>query len=274
MAYLIIKFGSAARGDTNKNSDEDYTCIYNKKHPIDKLIKKYENITFISLDEISFMKKAGSLFITHLDTDGQKIEGDDHIFNDIKGFKPNKNCLLKSIKESSEFISKIEWFPSSPRGNLWLLDVLYVSFRNILYCKNASNYIYEFSLDSAMCCFGLTKEEKDTMMYIRDGKYAYRANNIKSFKISENNISNISSLAKTITESLVRLNESGITKWDKQWKYDYWDERLIERAIINKEIEDNGFHKKLMNHNYNKRSLPKDVRKYVIAAQQKGHLDI
>jgi hypothetical protein len=274
MAYVIIQCGSAARGDTNKYSDEDFVCIHDKvKLPFNYIKNQYKNISFLSLGSIQHMKNSGSLFLAHIDIDGQIIEGEPTLKQSISGFRPDNKNLKKSIQSSSIFISGIEWYPSSDEGKLWLLDVLYVSFRNILYCTNAINKNYSFGFKQAMSTFGLSEEEKLIMLQIREGKYLYRTLNRKSDILGNFNADNISSVAIKMSSGNCMYKEGGKTNWMQKWSYDYWDERLIERAIVNHEINNNGFREKLHNRSYYRRNLPVSVKQYVQKAQQVTAVD-
>lgn len=274
----MLKCGSAARGDTNEYSDEDFVCIHDERRtPVERLKLQYLNISFISLESIRRMKKVGSLFLTHLDIDGYLIEGKSSLLTSIAGFRPRTSNLEKTIRLSSDFIAGIEWFPSSQEGKLWLLDVLYVAFRNIIYCENALNSIYHFGLMRAMESYGLSKQEQDTMLLIRHGKYTFRsiAGGIVRH-VDAVDLGCITSLAIRLTNVRSEFQTGGTTKWECHWKYDYWDERYIERAIINDEIQDNGFRDQLRDHNYNRRTLTDAVKMYVSDAQQEkfiGHVN-
>ena len=269
MAYVVLKCGSAARGDVNKYSDEDFVCIHDEQRvPVERLKSQYPNISLLSLESVHHMKKVGSLFLTHLDIDGRIVEGKPSLAVPIAGFRPNARGLEMSFNSSSNFIAGIEWFPSSHEGNLWLLDVLYVSFRNILYCVNALHSSYQFGLMSAMESYGLNDQEMETMLLIRHGKYAFRSMSGSFRDVDAVDIKWLTSLATRLTKIWVGLRKDGTTNWERNWKYDYWDERLIESAIINYEIQDNGFRVQLRDHNYNRRILPEAVRRYVSDAKK------
>ncbi len=270
MSFAILKCGSKARGDTNIHSDEDYVCIHTKENTSKKKIKKkYQNISFIQTDSISRMKNKGSLFITHLDVDGILIDGDSSLLGSIHSFTPNKESLELSINSTSNFIKSIEWYPPSTEGKLWLMDVLYVSLRNILYCANALTKNYKFGLQDAMSLYGLTDREVETMLEIRQGKYAFRSSSVRQQYTEILDLKLVESLVSRLINTKVIFESGGKTNWSREWNYDYWDERLIEKAIINNEVKDNGFREKLLDHNYNKRCIPDIIKKYISTAQDK-----
>lgn len=269
MSYVVLKCGSAVRGDTNEQSDVDFVCVHTERGvPVNTLKGRYPQISFLSLESIRHMKKKGSLFLAHLDVDGSVIEGTESLLSVIDGFRPHQSALKTAVNATREFTVGIQWFPASPLGALWLHDVLFVSFRNILYCTNALHAIYRFALHDAMSSYGFTPEQMRTMYRIRQGKYAFRSTIRTAVGAEESDMQSLSSLATTLSQGAVSFQKGGRTEWTRTWKYDYWDERLVERAIINREIADRGYRDLLKEHNYNRRILPHVVRKYVTGAQQ------
>lgn len=268
MSYIVLKCGSAARGDTNIFSDEDYVCIYRTKVPPLYLKNEYEDLTFFSTSNIESMKANGSLFIAHLDIEANVVEGSEELLTLIQGFRPEASLIHSSRNPTEEFIHSIKWYPKNRDGILWLMDVLYVAFRNILYCDNALNGIYRFGLDDAMALKGLACDDTETFRQIRMGKYAYRSANVKNLGFIGPDKEAITSLSKALSGNDLLLIEGGETNWWQEWQYDYWDERLIERAIVNDEIFAPEFMEMIKNHNYSRRSLPGAARKYVELARR------
>ena len=252
------------------HSDIDYVCIHTDREvPIKKLKRHYPEISFLSLETIRRMKEKGSLFLTHLDIDGSVVVGNEFLLSEIAGFRPCQSTLEEAIIATQSFIADIKWFPASHLGALWLDDVLFVAFRNILYCSNALNSIYLFSLKEAMQSYGLSSEHMDIIYRAREGKYAFRSRMPPDQEAVEADIDALSLLATTFTQTPVIFKMGGFTDWNREWRCDYWDERFIERAIINGEVEDQGFRKRLKVHNYNRRALTAMVRSYVEKAQRK-----
>lgn len=268
MSHAIIKCGSAARGDTNECSDVDYVCIHDGNDVAIKSLKlQYSGISFLSLESIRRMKLKGALFLVHLDVDGCVVEGDRDLLSAISGFRPHQSDLERSIETSVKFINGIKWFPNSYTGELWLLDALYVSLRNIVYCRNALKSVYCFGLLDAMNAYGLNDHEQEVVFGIRQGKYAFRASPTKDNIVKMISLEHLSEIVRKLSDFPVAFIRGGATDWDREWEYDYWEERLIERAIINQEIEDNGFRARLADHNYNRRKLSEDVKRYVSEAK-------
>lgn len=267
--YVVVKCGSAARGDVNEHSDVDFVCIHGEGDvPIASLKRQYPQISFLSLELIYHMKVKGSLFLAHLDVDGSVVEGDKSLLSVIAGFRPTQSTLRTNIESTQNFLVAIEWFPTSYLGTLWLHDVLYVAFRNILYCSNALHSIFCFSLSEAMEAFGFSADQVQTMYRVRQGKYTFRSMTLDTDGTWDCDIKSLSSLATLLSKAYVSFRMGGFTDWTRSWKYDYWDERLVERAIINREVRDNGFCDLLKDHNYNRRVLPDVIRKYVTGAQR------
>lgn len=214
---------------------------------------------FYSIDSIRRMKKKGSLFLTHLDVDAVYIEGNANLLQHIRGYRPRNDHIEQQLRETINFIKIICWYPANAIGKLWLSDVLYVALRNCLYCSNALNGRYIFGYEDAIKELALTKYEQESLLILREGKYAFRNNLLHFSKKIKTDI------FKTSCEAVIRLSilfaKGGVTKWTCDWRRDYWGERLLERAILNGECIDNGFLDKLRNHNYNKNSIKSDIKK-------------
>lgn len=262
MSYLILECGSAARGDTNIHSDRDLVCIWSGNPPNYSLLNKvHGEIMYYSLGAIKRMSKKGSLFITHLDIDSKYLDGDKKIFSPFRGYRPKKEKIKETLINTSNFIKEIIWYPDTLVGKLWLYDVLYVSLRNFIYCKNALTDIYLFGYEAAIEKLHIAQNYSDKMLLIREGKYSYRR---KDIKIIENiSIKDIENICQAILGETVRFLNGGNTNWERMYKKDYWAERFIERAILNGEYTDVSFLDKIRFHNYNKHSIKSDVAKII-----------
>ena len=253
MSYLIIECGSSARGDTNPSSDIDRVCIWEATPNFSSIEKEFGPVMFYSLETIKKMRAKGSLFLTHLDIDSIYISGNKDLMRFYKGYRPSKIQVRKLLDDTINFIASIKWYPNTPLGKLWLCDVLYVSIRSCIYCKNALNERYAFGYDSALKELDLNKDTYATMLKIREGKYAYRK------KVIQNNIwtdiKYIENACRDILKHPIEFKNGGVTNWQGTWRKDYWGERLIERAIINNEHADDLFMQRITQHNYNKFKL-------------------
>ncbi|MFI8747417.1 nucleotidyltransferase domain-containing protein [Pseudomonas sp. NPDC077186] len=262
MSYVVIKCGSSARGDTNENSDLDLVCIWSGSSPDYKSISnKYGDIMFYSQETIRRMREKGSLFLTHLDVDSKYVCGDANLLLEFRGFRPLNHQTENLFNETRRFIASVDWFPNSDIGRLWLCDLLYVSLRGCVYCKNAINGIFVFGFLDALKACELPESVVSTLLNLREGKYAYRKKSFSSFQSF--NLRSIEQACKFILEQETKFRIGGITNWSKMVRNDYWGERLIERAILNGEHRDDEFMRKITHHNYNKFTLKSDVTKIV-----------
>lgn len=270
MNYLVLKCGSAARGDDNELSDVDFVCLYEDGDiPFQLLAGSYPGVSFYSRSSVERMKSEGALFLTHLDIDGYPVEGEQRILEWIKGFRPPRASALRAASETKKFIGEIDWLPNSMEGRLWLCDTVFVALRNFLYSINASNGLYHFGLKNAASSFGLSDRYVKMLFEVRQGKYRYRLSpNAEEPDVSENIHVLAAELAERVTGQAIHISLGGETDWNSDWRSDYWGERLIERAIINNEIADDGFRAMLGERNYNRRGLAKEVVDRVKAMQQ------
>lgn len=259
MSYVILECGSVARGDTNKSSDRDIVCIwYGKKPPFYFINENYGETSFYSLNCIEKMRDKGSLFLTHLDVDSKYLAGDAGLIDVFSGYRPSKKIIERTLSDTISFISEIIWFPDNTHGYYWLCDVLYVSLRNCIFCKNALNDRYLFGFEESMRALLLNSNEISTMLHIREAKYAYRLDKIYDaiFPITKK----IEEVSSKILGLRVNFHSGGSTHWKEDWRIDYWGERLIERSIINKECDDSQFLPKLKDHRYHRNTLKTSMK--------------
>lgn len=270
MNFLILKCGSAARGDDNELSDIDFVCLHEDGDiPFKLLARSYPGVSFYSRSSVERMKSQGALFLTHIDVDGCPVEGERRILDWIKGFRPPRASALKAASETKKFIGEIGWLPNSMEGRLWLCDTLFVALRNFLYCMNASNGAYHFGLKSAVSAFGLPDRYVKILFEVRQGKYRYRSSSNAEVPDVKGDLHLLAAkLAEKVTGQAMHISLGGETDWNADWRIDYWGERLIERAIINNEIADDGYRAMLGERNYNRRVLANEVVTRVKAGQQ------
>lgn len=262
MSHVVIQCGSSARGDINANSDIDIVCIWSGRSPDFENIKKnYGDVMFYTSETISRMRDKGGLFLTHLDIDGKYLSGDRGLLKLFDGFKPTAAQLQESLKESREFLRNLNWFPDSDKGYLWLCDVLYISLRNIIYCKNAQKNIYEFGYGSALKAYSLGSQDVEVMLGIREGKYSYRKGDM--FISGVFNLGVLEDAVGKVVGVPIKIERGGVTDWERNWSFNYWDERIIERAIINNDANDVRYMNMLVRHNYNKVTLRSEAKKIV-----------
>lgn len=258
MAYLVMECGSSARGDTNSNSDRDIVCVWRDEFPhLESINATYGQVMFYSANAIHRMKQKGSLFLVHLDIDGVRLEGDSSLLDEIRGFRPSPDLIKQTQQAAISFVKEIAWFPLGHEGYLWLLDSLYVALRNCIYCANAIRGRYAFGLVEAMKEFGLSRADISSMLLVREGKYSYRKSCDPAHVIPL--LEEVERVCHAIIHHKVTFLRGGLTNWRKVWKFDYWDERLIERAILNNEHQSSEFMKKMRHHNYFKNALKRDM---------------
>lgn len=251
MSNVIIEYGSAARGDSNEKSDVDLVCVWAGAPPDYCAIEaKYKGVIFYSAESIKRMRQKGSLFLTHLDIDSVFLEGDRKLLNLFKGYRPPNVLLERSLNDTQNFISNIKWFPNTIKGELWLSDVLYVALRNCIYCINAIKERYLFGYEDALSELSLTAHQADIMMALRSRKYAYRNEEYENFP--DVDVTQLEEVTCAILGASQSFTAGGSTDWMRNWRYDYWDERLLERAVLNGEHIDQIFLEQIRRHNYNK----------------------
>lgn len=260
MSYVLLECGSSARGDANPRSDIDIVCIWRGAPPdYRELSLRYKDVVFYSEDTIARMKSKGSLFITHLDVDSKYVEGERGLIDLIASYRPGKFSLKRNLKITREFLRGVTWYPSNPLGEFWLLDVLYVALRNYVFCSNALNGVYRFGFVDALRYYGFDSRRLQVMLMVRDGKYSYRSKDKLGSSVV--NVSDLEEVCTWLLGTPLKFSSGGVTDWTFDCSNEYWAERLLERAILNGEHEDNGFLERMKAHSYNKVLLKKEVRR-------------
>jgi len=270
MAYVVLRCGSASRGDTNPNSDVDWVCIWRDGAPnYNEISERYCGVMFYSAETIRRMMRRGALFIVHLDLEGQYFEGDSSIMDIYRGYIPSAVSLGQSVAETSSFILGLNWFPTGRLGWFWLLDVLYVSLRNYIFCSNALNKTYRFGFVDALTAFGLSEKHIKVLLKVREGKYAFRKEGcVEDIELS---LPQVEDVCSVVLKGNIEFHTGGRTNWNEVLAPYYWRERMVERAIINCEHDDEMFLKMMKVHNYAKSDL-KAAADRIISLKQSASL--
>jgi len=246
MAYSLYLIGSKARGDDNINSDVDYVCIYENEKP--KLNIDGGSISYYSLSRMRWMIENSKLFVMHLIREGEPlIEIKSHT-NLLKNFSIKVSILKKDQSDFIRAIQSLKWIPHGTPGIRWGCDYTYTLARNIIYIENAIDGFYEFGYSNATRYF-LEKKSlanlHSNFMNLREEKYQNRNGNLAP---SEFSVVNLESILSSLAGELIVLKIGGESRISCKGKFSYSKLRLLERAIINREISDENYLRILQNH--------------------------
>jgi len=246
MTYSLYLIGSKARGDDNINSDIDYVCIYENKKP--SLNIAGGSISYYSLSRMKWMIENSKLFVLHLIHEGEPLVEIEAHTELLKKFSLNISILKNDHSEFVHAIQSLKWIPPGPLGMRWGCDYAYTLARNIIFIENSIEGFYNFGYSTAVRYF---LERKSLLHLIsnfidlREEKYKYRNGSTKSARFD---IEKLESVLSSLTGKSIVLTTGGKSKIYCKGKFSYRKLRMLERAIINKEIQDNHYLKLLQNH--------------------------
>lgn len=180
--YAIVEFGSLTRQEGDCYSDRDLLIICPKelkKSYVNRYVNEGYSVTFLTKQQLVFMKEKGSLFLQHLRFESKIILDSNLEFS----LFINKCALIHpSQKEvaicqkSIEFLSK---WPSTPLLSAWKADFLFCLSRDYLIKCLARKGRIAFGLKDIEAkskdLFSLTSEDFKALSTLRKVKAAYRS---------------------------------------------------------------------------------------------------
>lgn len=246
MEYSLYLVGSRARGDENVNSDIDYVCIYDKVKP--SLDLPMGSVSYYSIPRMEWMIKNSKLFVAHLINEGKPlIERETHR-QLLSSFVLDVDILRQDRAEFVRCLSSLDWIPPGISGLRWACDYIYTISRNIIYISNALDGYFQFGYIDAVSNFLKQRSRKDLLpafIRLRDEKYKYRTGDLESSDFDITLLNGISSMLSGLHISLVT---GGVSNLGYHEKFSYEILRLLERAIVNGEVDDVDYIQKLQNH--------------------------
>lgn len=145
-------------------------------------------------------------------------------------------------------VCRIGWIPHGVVGLRWACDYIYTIARNIVYISNALDGFFHFGYQDAVRHFLLMKNKYSLLplfLNIRLEKYRYRAGD--SFH-SCINIQTLESISEALADRIVKLKVGGVSKFSESNPRSYEFLRLVERAVVNGEFDDERYLQRLRNH--------------------------
>lgn len=258
MNYSLYLIGSKARGDDNAHSDLDYVCIYDEAKP--SLTLPGASVSYYSSPRMTWMVNNSKLFVAHLILEGKPVVENENHRRLLNTFSIDRSLLKKDQFEFMQSIRSLEWIPPGTSGMRWACDYLYTIARNIIYIENALDNYFCFGYQDATLNF-LKKHKLESLLPIfidlREEKYKYRNDDASASKFATWQLEKIST---TLTGSHIHLRIGGISNLGQPDLLSYEHLRLVERAIINGEVQDNGYLNKLKNHGEYFFSLRKNAK--------------
>lgn len=247
MDYSLYLIGSKARGDHNTQSDTDYVCIYNIERPEFPNLQN-SNISYYSAAKMQWMVLHSRLFVKHILVDGRLLVENEAHTKLLKSFILNRKILAADSEEFILQLKEFKWFPSGHDGYRWACDYTYTIARNIIYIQNALNETFDFGYEGAVQAY-LDRCRMPHLISdfieLRNGKYRYRSKSLEREPVDKSVLDRIITL---LTGQSTKLAIGGRSQFFEKEIPTYKSLRMLERAILNGEIEGQGYIEKLMHH--------------------------
>lgn len=246
MTYSLYLIGSRARGDSHELSDVDYVCIHEGRKPT--LHLPYSgNVSYYTPGRMMWMVKNSKLFVKHVLEDGIAINENSKHRAIISSFRIDASILTRDLLCFKSMLSCLGWIPPGDAGRMWACDYIYAVSRNILYISNALNGFYDFGYERALKFFFRNSDYcyLSDFLLIRDGKYRYRSN---GSGVPEHCVASMARVCQSLIGDPISIAIGGKSSLIVEQRVSYETLRLVERAVINREVEDDGFVARLKSH--------------------------
>lgn len=246
MNYSLYLVGSKARGDDNIHSDIDYVCVYDEEKPI--LDLPGGSVSYYSISRMKWMVRNSKLFVKHLIQEGKPVVEQEAHRRLLNSFLLDVDILRQDQMEFMRCIRSLAWIPSGVVGLRWGCDYVYTISRNIIYISNALEGYFQFGYIDATAQFLRKQAGTDLLtsfIKLRDEKYKYRNGDLGC---SDFNLTMLNAIMSMLADVQIHLSIGGISRLGCRERISYEILRLLERAIINGEVVDDGYIQKLQNH--------------------------
>ena len=193
----IILYGSHARKDNDPDSDYDVCVItkthQNKKFDIDELKKYFQappesQITPIYYPEqmIKSMLEYGSLFLWHLNIEGQVLYGEKYFSGIIKSLKPFQNHhyeIMYHRKMYSDFLRSFKYINLPNELDLALFFTIARNICMILAHKKEQPAFGRLScFEAAKTCYSDLPIKRKDYIYLSNFKLIYERGSMRSVR--------------------------------------------------------------------------------------------
>ena len=179
----VAVFGSAARGDHDRFSDNDLLIVSDDFATLKFMQAKYSlkgwSCTAYSWPRLQRAADRGSLFVQHLKQESSIIrDPTDRLRNLFTRFSTNSSYNHELDGAANLLGDLIETLPNCNSGPMWTLDVLSVSFRSLAIPILANEGIYSFAnsdIIHGLIRIGvLSKSDASSLWKLRQYKSLYR----------------------------------------------------------------------------------------------------
>ncbi|MBW3518419.1 hypothetical protein [Flavobacterium sp. NKUCC04_CG] len=258
MKYSILKYGSAIRGNSDKYSDKDLLIVAEDYNVLNLLKEHYVklgwSVSIYTYVKLKYLSTNGFLFVKHLILEGEIIYDAGNLLHSI--LENFNECIdyKSEMKKASLFLNFIQEIPDNDISYSWLLDNIYLTFRNYLIYESALKKEYNFGyidlVKNLLLEGRINQNEAEKLLQLRVVKSCYR-NNFDDITPSKEFAKVVISIVNRIG---LKITTSFTPKNLKLYNFDfnnidsaYKKLRLIELILKNESIEDQYLNKCISN---------------------------
>ena len=178
----VAFYGSMVRGDQDQFSDKDVLLVSDDESALSRgrlsLSALGYSCACYNWTKLELLANRRALFIQHLKQETRIIVDRDNRFQSLLANYSPASVYSTQIDAARTLVSLTQYFPDTPRGIGWALDVLTIGFRNlaILTLANEGNYVFSFAgLVSGVRRMGLVgPQSEQSLLSLRMYKSHFR----------------------------------------------------------------------------------------------------
>lgn len=240
---LIVEFGSRLNGRARAFSDKDLLIIGDDWQKINQKAAMFSgySITKFKHDKANYLSANGSLFFKHVIDEGKVISDTENLMSILQNnWQPRLN-YNNEIFSNIDLLEILKIVPKNRWSNMFTLDLLIITIRNILIRKLASEGIYSFGWESifinSMQLKYLSEKDIPLLLYARILKNKYRS--FSNTIINEHIIGLLLNITSRLTNTAHKVgygNEKQLLQSLNGYKSGSYKElRVIELFCLNRE---------------------------------------
>jgi hypothetical protein len=178
----VAYYGSSVRGDHDHFSDRDVLLVSDDEVALDegRFLLSNQGCSCACYDwsKLNLLASKKALFIQHLKQESNIIVDKDYKLRSLLARYSPACSYSEHIDPARNLVSLTQYFPDTPQGIGWALDVLTIGFRNlaILTLANEGKYVFSFKeLISELRGIGkIAKEHEHSLLSLRKYKASFR----------------------------------------------------------------------------------------------------
>lgn len=146
----IAYYGSSVRGDDDHFSDRDVLLVSDDAVALEglkfRLTAQGYSCAGYDWAKLNLLASKKALFVQHLKQESQIIVDKDNRLRSLLASYAPASAYSRQIDAARQMVALTEYFPDTPQGIGWALDVLAIGFRNlaILTLANEGKYVFSF----------------------------------------------------------------------------------------------------------------------------------